>query len=192
MLIDAWPRLLAADPQLVLVLAPRHPERFTAVAASSINPGTLGPGAPIGQPNQDGRDTRRSGPVKSSCSTPSANWLRFTRSPRVAFVGGSLVPAGGHNPLEPAQFAVPIVMGPHYANFAAITDSLREPQRAAHCCQRRSGLGPYRTAPRPRRLPRPWASAPEKSSTARLARRIAASRPFASCSPQIPSGERAP
>jgi hypothetical protein len=43
----------------------------------------------------------------------------------VAFVGGSLVPAGGHNPLEPAQFAVPIVIGPHYANFAAIVDSLR-------------------------------------------------------------------
>jgi len=43
----------------------------------------------------------------------------------VAFVGGSLVPAGGHNPLEPAQFGVPIVMGPHYANFVAITDSLR-------------------------------------------------------------------
>ncbi len=43
----------------------------------------------------------------------------------VAFVGGSLIPAGGHNPLEPAQFGVPIVMGPHYANFRAITDDLR-------------------------------------------------------------------
>ena len=42
----------------------------------------------------------------------------------VAFVGGSLIPAGGHNPLEPAQFAVPIVMGPHYVNFRAITDDL--------------------------------------------------------------------
>ena len=42
----------------------------------------------------------------------------------VAFVGGSLIPAGGHNPLEPAQFGVPIVMGPHYANFRAITDDL--------------------------------------------------------------------
>jgi 3-deoxy-D-manno-octulosonic-acid transferase len=41
-----------------------------------------------------------------------------------AFVGGSLVPAGGHNPLEPAQFGVPIVMGPHYANFRAITEDL--------------------------------------------------------------------
>jgi 3-deoxy-D-manno-octulosonic-acid transferase len=43
----------------------------------------------------------------------------------VAFVGGSLVPAGGHNPLEPAQFGVPIAMGPHYANFRSITDDLR-------------------------------------------------------------------
>jgi 3-deoxy-D-manno-octulosonic-acid transferase len=39
-------------------------------------------------------------------------------------VGGSLVQAGGHNPLEPAQFGVPIVMGPHYANFRAITEDL--------------------------------------------------------------------
>ena len=43
----------------------------------------------------------------------------------VAFVGGSLVAAGGHNPLEPAQFGAPIVMGPHYANFTTITDALR-------------------------------------------------------------------
>jgi 3-deoxy-D-manno-octulosonic-acid transferase len=42
----------------------------------------------------------------------------------VAFVGGSLIPAGGHNPLEPAQFGVPIVIGPHYANFRAITNDL--------------------------------------------------------------------
>jgi 3-deoxy-D-manno-octulosonic-acid transferase len=42
----------------------------------------------------------------------------------VAFVGGSLVPAGGHNPLEPAQFGVPVVMGPHYANFRAMTEDL--------------------------------------------------------------------
>jgi len=40
-------------------------------------------------------------------------------------VGGSLVPAGGHNPLEPAQFGVPIVMGLHYANFRSIVEELR-------------------------------------------------------------------
>jgi 3-deoxy-D-manno-octulosonic-acid transferase len=42
----------------------------------------------------------------------------------VAFVGGSVVAAGGHNPLEPAQFGVPIVMGPNYVNFRAITEDL--------------------------------------------------------------------
>ncbi len=72
----------------------------------------------------------------------------------MAFVGGSLVPAGGHNPLEPAQFAVPIVMGPHYANFRAITgdllahdavhiatqdEPLRSPDRpVAELCRRQS------------------------------------------------------
>ncbi len=43
----------------------------------------------------------------------------------VAFVGGSLVPAGGHNPLEPAQLAVPVVMGPHYENFRDAVELLR-------------------------------------------------------------------
>ena len=43
----------------------------------------------------------------------------------VAFVGGSLVPKGGHNPLEPAQFGVPILMGLHYDNFRGIVASLR-------------------------------------------------------------------
>jgi 3-deoxy-D-manno-octulosonic-acid transferase len=125
-LIHEWPRLLATDPQLVLVLAPRHPERFTAVAAILDKSSVLW--------------TRRSNWTAES----TAQWF----APRplrpgevvlldtigelasvyslaaVAFVGGSLIPAGGHNPLEPAQFAVPIVMGPHYANFVAITESL--------------------------------------------------------------------
>ena len=44
----------------------------------------------------------------------------------LAFVGGSLLPKGGHNPLEPAQFGVPIVMGPSYENFRAIVEEMRE------------------------------------------------------------------
>ena len=46
----------------------------------------------------------------------------------VAFVGGSLVAAGGHNPLEPAQFGVPILMGPHYDNFREIVEKLKTRQ----------------------------------------------------------------
>jgi 3-deoxy-D-manno-octulosonic-acid transferase len=123
-LLDVWPRLLEADPQLVLVLAVRHPERFGAVATLLERSGipwvkrsdwrTLA--MERLQPLAAGQivllDTI--GELASVYSLAS-----------VAFVGGSLVPAGGHNPLEPAQFGVPIVMGPHYANFRAITDDLR-------------------------------------------------------------------
>jgi 3-deoxy-D-manno-octulosonic-acid transferase len=122
-LLEAWPRLLEADPQLAMVLAPRHPERFGAVAAllyksgvawvrrldwRALSEGTI-------QPLNPGTivllDTI--GELASVYSLAS-----------VAFVGGSLIPAGGHNPLEPAQFGVPIVMGTHYANFRAITGDL--------------------------------------------------------------------
>ena len=43
----------------------------------------------------------------------------------VAFLGGSLVPRGGHNPLEPARFGVPVVMGPSYENFREIVEGMR-------------------------------------------------------------------
>ena len=118
-LVEAWPRLLAGDAQLAMVLAPRHPERFAAVAAlleKSRNAWALGSKLEPAKPLRPGEivllDTI--GELASVYSLAS-----------VAFVGGSLVAAGGHNPLEPAQFGVPIVMGPHYANFVAITESLR-------------------------------------------------------------------
>jgi 3-deoxy-D-manno-octulosonic-acid transferase len=109
---------------LVLVLAPRHPERFGAVAALLDKSGVAWTkrsdwrSQPAGmlQPLNRGQivllDTI--GELASIYSLAA-----------VAFVGGSLIPSGGHNPLEPAQFGVPIVMGPHYANFRAITESLR-------------------------------------------------------------------
>ncbi len=123
-LIEVWPHLQALHPDLLLVLAPRHPERFETVAgllrAARIpwvrrsewytHPPDLHDGLVGG--NIVLLDTI--GELASIYSLAA-----------VAFVGGSLVPAGGHNPLEPAQFGVPIVMGPHYANFRTITDDLR-------------------------------------------------------------------
>jgi 3-deoxy-D-manno-octulosonic-acid transferase len=44
----------------------------------------------------------------------------------VAFVGGSLVRKGGHNPLEPAQFGVPVVMGLYYENFRDVVERMRQ------------------------------------------------------------------
>jgi 3-deoxy-D-manno-octulosonic-acid transferase len=122
-LLAAWPALVSADPQLAMVLAPRHPERFAAVA---------------GQLKASGiRWVRRSDwenkPIESLSSLQGGQIVLLDTIGElasvysiasVAFVGGSIVPAGGHNPLEPAQFGVPIVMGPHYANFRAITEEL--------------------------------------------------------------------
>ncbi len=123
-LIEAWPQLLKAEPGLVMVLAPRHPERFRAVAGMLERSGV--------------RWSRRSewrgrGEAEIEALVPGQIMLLDTIGElasiyslaAVAFVGGSLVPAGGHNPLEPAQFRVPIVMGPHSVNFRAITEDLR-------------------------------------------------------------------
>jgi 3-deoxy-D-manno-octulosonic-acid transferase len=123
-LLEIWPKLLKADPQLGMVIAPRHPERFGAVAVL----------------------LQRSGfrwILRSAWKTPPESALEPLAAGQiilldtigelasiysiasVAFVGGSMVPAGGHNPLEPAQFGVPIVMGTHYVNFRTITEDLR-------------------------------------------------------------------
>jgi 3-deoxy-D-manno-octulosonic-acid transferase len=122
-LLEAWPKLLEADPGLAMVLAPRHPERFAAVAGLLAKSGfkwnerSFWKSLPLEQaePVMAGQivllDTI--GELGSVYSVAA-----------VAFVGGSLFPAGGHNPLEPAQSGVPIVVGPHYANFRAITQDL--------------------------------------------------------------------
>lgn len=121
-LLEAWPRLLETDASLALVLAPRHPERFGAVASLLQESGHAWL-----------RRSEWNTPGARPALKPGAIVLLDTIGElasvyslaAVAFVGGSLFPTGGHNPLEPAQFGVPIVMGPHYANFRAITDALR-------------------------------------------------------------------
>lgn len=123
-LLEAWPRLLAADPSVGMVIAPRHPERFQSVAA-------LLDGAGVSWVRRSQWKEKPRGAISSLrpgqvVLLDSIGELASIYSlAAVAFVGGSLVPAGGHNPLEPAQFSVPIVMGPHYVNFRAITDDLR-------------------------------------------------------------------
>jgi 3-deoxy-D-manno-octulosonic-acid transferase len=126
-LADAWPRLLAADSELVLVLAPRHPERFSVVAALLERSGLTWCKRSdwYSEPSAAARATRALRPGEIVLLDTIGELASVCSLASVAFVGGSLVPAGGHNPLEPAQFAVPIVMGPHYANFVAIVESLR-------------------------------------------------------------------
>lgn len=114
--------LLNSLPQdVVTVLAPRHPERFEAVAAMLAGRGV--------------NLVRRSEWIVAP--TPLAQGTIFLLDSigelasvyslaSVAVVGGGFFVAGGHNPLEPAQFALPVVMGPHYENFRGIVDKLCE------------------------------------------------------------------
>ena len=111
------------NQQMIKVIAPRHPERFEAVARLLEHSGvkwirrSSWKGKPVEElPKLEGGEfilLDTIGELASIYSLAS-----------IAFVGGSLVQAGGHNPLEPAQFAVPIVMGPNYNNFRAITEEL--------------------------------------------------------------------
>jgi 3-deoxy-D-manno-octulosonic-acid transferase len=120
-LLDAFHQLLKTIPDCVMILAPRHPERFGRVA------GLL--------KNREEAYVRRSNWIKKPARIKPGTVVLLDSIGElasvyalasVAFVGGSLVPAGGHNPLEPAQFAVPVVMGTHYANFRAVIDTLVE------------------------------------------------------------------
>jgi 3-deoxy-D-manno-octulosonic-acid transferase len=117
-------KLLDAAPAgCITILAPRHPERFSTVAQLLRR--------------RNARWLRRS------------EWLRAPEPLRpgtvllldsigelasvysvatLAFIGGSLAAAGGHNPLEPAQFGVPVLMGPHYENFRSMVEVLRSVQ----------------------------------------------------------------
>ena len=122
-LLEAWPQLLEADPQLAMVLAPRHPERFSAVATQLYRSGFkwISRLDWLKQPSS-AFDPLRPGEIVLLDTIGELASVYSLAA--VVFVGGSLIPAGGHNPLEPAQFGVPIVMGPHYANFRAIADDL--------------------------------------------------------------------
>jgi 3-deoxy-D-manno-octulosonic-acid transferase len=118
-LLNTFQQLLKTIPDCVMILAPRHPERFGRVAALLKNRGE----SYVRRSNWVKRPAKiKPGTVVLLDSIGELASVYALAS--VAFVGGSLVPAGGHNPLEPAQFAVPVVMGTHYANFRAVIDTL--------------------------------------------------------------------
>jgi 3-deoxy-D-manno-octulosonic-acid transferase len=121
MLLDAFSELLPEFPQLTMILAPRHPERFRPVERSITEAGL-----PLIR-RSDWMQQPRPIPAGSVFLLDTVGELASVYSlASVAFVGGSLVPAGGHNPLEPAQFAVPIVMGPYTENFRGMVAALLE------------------------------------------------------------------
>ena len=114
LLLQAFVNILASHPRAVLILAPRHPERFSEVANLLGQLGirfwrrSLWSGDPI---------------IAGVLLIDSIGELAALYSlADVAFVGGSLVPHGGHNIIEPALHGVPIVVGNHTENFRDIVN----------------------------------------------------------------------
>lgn len=127
LILAAHARVRQQHPEALLILVPRHPERFEAVARQVTD-------ALAGDLAAKHLARRSLGePVTASVAVLLGDtmgeltlWFALARVARagVAFVGGSLVPSGGHNALEPLAFGVPALTGPHFFNFEAINTTL--------------------------------------------------------------------
>lgn len=111
-------RLRSRYPDLLLMWAPRHPERFRAVAQDAIAAGWRVATRKLTHWPDAGDDVF----VIDTLGELGA----FYACAQVAFVGGSLQPIGGHNLLEPAAAGTPVVSGPHLHNFSEIARKMRE------------------------------------------------------------------
>ncbi|MDR2307587.1 MAG: lipid IV(A) 3-deoxy-D-manno-octulosonic acid transferase [Paucimonas sp.] len=117
LILAAHRELLKVHSDALLILVPRHPERFNAVHGLCA---------------EQFATVRRSGGAAVEAATQvllgdtMGELLFLYALADIAFVGGSLVPTGGHNPLEPAALALPVIMGPHVFNFLEISAMLRE------------------------------------------------------------------
>lgn len=111
-LLDAHALVRQQHPHALLLLVPRHPERFSEVAALIDSRGF-------------GRVSRSSAAVADQDTTvflgdTMGELMTYYAAADVAFVGGSLIAIGGHNLLEPAALGMPVIAGPHNENAADI------------------------------------------------------------------------
>ena len=114
--LDAHSEVLAARPDALLLLAPRHPERFRLVEHVVRSQGfTLATRSAQGAPLAGDQ---------VFVIDAMGQLMPYFAAADVAFIGGSLVPIGGHNVLEPAALGTPALVGPHTFNFDEITLSL--------------------------------------------------------------------
>ncbi len=113
-LLEVFSRLREKYPKLLLIIAPRHPERFGEVEGVINSAGY-----------ECQRRTSLRGPVKDVLLLDTIGELRsFYAVCDIAFVGGSLVKVGGHNLLEPAAMKKPVIFSRYMFNFKEISEAL--------------------------------------------------------------------
>jgi 3-deoxy-D-manno-octulosonic-acid transferase len=123
--LDIYKEIKQKIPDLLLVIAPRHPERFAEVkklCQQQHLPVVMRTTAETCHQNIDVYLVDTMGDLKM-----------LYAAAHVAFVGGSMVPIGGHNILEAAAVGVPVMFGPYMANFKEIADSILKQDAAIQC-----------------------------------------------------------
>lgn len=114
--LAAHRQVLESQPDALLILVPRHPERFNDVAR-------LIQGAGLSAVRRSRGDV----PMRADqvlLGDSMGELMMFYACADAAFVGGSLVAHGGHNYLEPAALGLPVISGPHSFNFTEISELL--------------------------------------------------------------------
>lgn len=117
-ILDTHKMLLANYPDLLLILVPRHPERFEQVARLIEKQG-------LSYQRRSNSDSLTQATSVMLGDTMGEMMLLYGLA-QIAFVGGSLVRHGGHNPLEPIAFELPVISGIHTFNFPEVFSKLRE------------------------------------------------------------------
>ncbi|MBI4697537.1 MAG: 3-deoxy-D-manno-octulosonic acid transferase, partial [Nitrospirae bacterium] len=115
-ILDAFGNAKRDIPDLILILAPRHPERFNEVEDILRKRGL----------SYIRRSELRAQTSDVILLDTIGELSHLYSKADIAFVGGSLLPFGGHNILEPAYWGKPILFGPHMENFPVAKDFLRE------------------------------------------------------------------
>ncbi len=111
LIINAFKEIKEQHKNLKLIIAPRHPERFEAVAALIEKSGL-----------QYGRRSKQDKIRDIFLLDTVGELFNFYSLADVAFVGGSLVNVGGHNIIEPASYGIPVIFGPYMQNFKDISE----------------------------------------------------------------------
>jgi 3-deoxy-D-manno-octulosonic-acid transferase len=123
--LQIYPEIKQQLPNLVLIIVPRHPERFNDVEKLCQQYGLTVVKRSLNQPCQATTDVY--------LADTMGELKMLYAAADVAFVGGSMVPVGGHNILEAAAVGVPVMFGPAMTNFKEIAQGVLAKQAAMQC-----------------------------------------------------------
>ena len=117
-ILAAFKEVIGTFPDCLLIIAPRHPTRADSIASLVINSGLT--------VKRKSQNTKLSDDIQVYILDTLGELTLYYALADLAFVGGSIVPVGGHNVLEPASLGIPVITGPHNYNFLEICKLLED------------------------------------------------------------------